>query len=118
MSILVYKNNTFNNHFSPYNSDVTLALSTSKMRYRGSFVKLVQCETKDSQILTTALDSFYAETIILDLFDTWVELMPEAIGRLLDDYDDGLFPDSQLVIVLDDEKLIDIWELENVIRKF
>ena len=118
MPILVYKNNTFNNHFPQYNSDVTLALSTSNMRYRGSFVNLVQCQSKDNQIFATAIDSFYAETIILDLFDTWVELMPETIGKFLDDYDDGLLPDSQLVIVLEDEKLIDTWELNNVIRKF
>ena len=88
------------------------------MRYRGSFVNLVQTHTNDSSIFTAGLNSFYAEVIIIDLFDDWVKLMPETIGSFLDDYDDGKFPDSQLVLVLDDESLIETWELENVIRKF
>ena len=118
MSILIYKNNTFQTHFPQYNNDTTLAMSTSNMRYRGSFVNLVQCSEKDPAIFTRGIDSFYAETIILDLFDDWVKLMPETIGKFLDDYDDGLLSDSQLVLVLDDESLIDTWELEDVIRQF
>jgi hypothetical protein len=118
MSILIYKNNTFDTHFTSYNSDVTLALSTSNRRYRGSFVNLVQAQAKDASVFEQGLNNFYSEYIVLDLFDTWVELLPETIGSFLDDYDDGKYPDSQLIIVLDDENLIQTWELENVIRKF
>lgn len=118
MSILVYKNKTFQNDFPQYNNDTTLAMSTSNMRYRGSFVNLVQCSENDPTIFTQGIDSFYAQTIIVDLFDDWVKMMPETIGKFLDDYDAGLLPDSQLVLVLDDENLIDIWELDNVIRQF
>lgn len=118
MSILIYKNSTFETEFPQYDNDTTLAMSTSNRRYRGSFVNLVQCSEKDSGIFTRGIDSFYAQTIILDLFDDWVKLIPETIGKFLDDYDDGVLPDSQLVLVLEDESLIDSWELENVIRKF
>lgn len=118
MSILIYKNNTFQTDFPDYNNDTSLVMSTSNMRYRGSFVNLIQCSENDAAIFTRGIDSFYAETIILDLFDDWVKLMPETIGKFLDDYDDGLLSDSQLVLVLEDESLIDFWELENVVRKF
>jgi len=118
MSILIYKNSTFDKDFPKYNNDTTLAMSTSNRRYRGSFVNLVQCSENDPAIFTQGVDSFYAQTIILDLFDDWVKLMPETIGKFLDDYDEGKLPDSQLVLVLDDESLIDFWELDNVIRQF
>lgn len=118
MNILVYTNSTFDLHFPKYNSDLSLALSTSNRRYRGSFVNLIQAQHDDASVFEQGLNSFYSEFIILDLFDTWVELIPQTIGSFLDDYDAGKHPDSQLIIVLDDISLIDTWELDNVIRKF
>ncbi len=118
MSIFVYTETTFSQDFPTYNTDLTLVLSTTKMRYRGSSVNLLQAQGKDSKVFTTAIDSFYAETIIVDLFDDWAALIPEVIGKFLDDYDDGVYADSQLVLVIKDESLIDYWELEDVVRKF
>ena len=118
MNILLYKNATFDKHFNSYNSDLSLVFSTQNRRYRASFVNLIQAQTDDDSVFEQGLNAFYSEFIIIDLFDEWVKLIPKTIGAFLDDYDDNKHPDSQLIIVLDDENLIEEWELDNVIRKF
>ena len=119
MSILIYKNASFESIFPQYNLSETLVFSTSNMRYRSSYAFVMQCQEKEcSDIFKSGLDTHYADTIIIDLFDEWVKKAPKAVGAFLDDYDDGLFPDSQLLLVIEDESLIDTWELENVIKDF
>ncbi len=120
MSIIIYKNSQFENVLNDYNSHGTLVLSSQKIRYRKPLeLQVVQASGHDTEeIFSTALESFYADTIIIDLFDDWVKTIPQRLGAFLDDYDDSKYEASQLVLVLDNEKLINEWELENVDSRF
>lgn len=115
----LFLNASFEAAFSSYNLPETLVLSTSNRRYRNSACYVLQCsEKKCEDLFTSALDSFYATTIIIDLFDVWTQTAPSALRDFLEAYGRDAFPDSDLIIIIEDQALIPKWGLEYAKRHF
>ncbi|MDH5464586.1 MAG: hypothetical protein OEW60_03095 [Thiovulaceae bacterium] len=120
MTTEIFPNKTFQDKLTELDDPGTLVLSTSKMRYRSMmYAKVIQCSSSNcSELFLNALSEFYADAIVIDLFDEWVKKNPKTIGQFLDDYDDGKYPDSNLYLVMDDQSLVSEWELDHAKTHF